>query len=296
MGAQKRGKLRNIQRYFCKNCKSYFSSKRRNNNEKLWEQYSIGKQTQEQIGKNIGKSRKWVNKRLKITKDLECKNTAIKPQETVLIIDTTYFASFGLMVFRSNELKRNLLWYNVLHETNEAYRKGIQELINDGWIIRAIVADGKPGLSKLFPHIPFQLCQFHQFQIVTRYISKKPKLEASRELREIMFFLKETDIASFEYWITCWHDKWREFLNEKTYNPITNKWTFTHQKLRKAYLSIKRNMTLLFTFEEYFNEFVIPNTTNSLDGYFSHLKAKLSVHKGASKETQLKLISNLIFS
>jgi hypothetical protein len=81
------------------------------------------------------------------------------------------------------------------------YKKGIQELIDDGFKILAIVAD----VHKLFPKIPFQLCQFHQFQIVTKYISKKPKLGVGKELRELMFLLKETDRTSFEYWLNQWY-------------------------------------------------------------------------------------------
>ncbi|MCK4517759.1 hypothetical protein KAT92_03225 [Candidatus Babeliales bacterium] len=199
------------------------------------------------------------------------------------------------MVFRSAGLKKNLLWYEVVHESNERYRKGVQELMDDGWIIQAIVADGKPGISKLFTDIPFQLCQFHQFQTITRYISKKPKLKAGIELREIMFRLKETDQVSFEYWVSQWHTKWKNFLSEKTEDLFSGKKVFTHQRLRQAFFSLQRNLPSLFTYEKYHNDFLIPNTTNSLDGYFSHLKSKLSVHKGASKQTQLKLISNLIF-
>lgn len=84
------------------------------------------------------------------------------------------------------------------HETNLEYQSGIQTLLDDGWEILAIVADGKPGLGKIFPDIPFQLCQFHQFQRITQLISKNPKLEASQELRQIIFLPNETDQASFE--------------------------------------------------------------------------------------------------
>jgi len=222
-------------------------------------------------------------------------NTKLAPQQTTLIIDTTYLEQFGLMVFRCANLKKNLLWYKVPHETNELYRQGIEELMNEGWIIQAIVADGKPGIGKLFPEIPFQLCQFHQFATVTRYISKKPKLIASQELRQLMFQLKNTDESSFKYWLDGWYKKWEEFLSEQTIHSITKKKSWTHKRLRSAYRSIKRNLPLLFTFERNLPHILIPTTTNSLDGYFSHLKNKLRVHRGASKETQLKLIEKLIF-
>ena len=258
-------------------------------------EYSVGKQTQEQISKRVGKSRKWVNERLKKQTIYSGKNLGITPHKIVLVIDTTYFRQFGLMVFRASNLRKNLLWKIVDHETNEGYRSGIQELINDGWEIVAIVADGKPGLCKLFPDIPFQLCQFHQFMTVTRYISKNPKLEASQEFRQIMFDLKQTDRASFEFWINQWHKKWQSFLAEKTIDPVTQKTTFTHQRLRQAFFGVRRNLDMLFTLQSHSEEIQIPNTTNSLDSYFGHLKSKLSVHRGASLETQINLISQLIF-
>lgn len=291
---QKWGKKNGLQRYFCRTCKRSFSSKRRKKVDIISE-YAEGKQTQKQIAKKLKKSRKWVNTTLK--KEVKCsgKNTGIKPQKIVLIVDTTYFKQFGLMLFRASNLKKNLLWKIVDHETNEEYRSGVQELINDSWEILGIVADGKPGLRKLFPDIPFQLCQFHQFQRVTQLISKNPKLEASQEFRQIMFRLKETDFASFEYWIHEWYEKWKDFLSEKTVDEITGKSHFTHQRLRKAFFSVRRNIPSLFTFQFHSQEIEIPNTTNSLDGYFSHLKSKLSVHRGASKNTQILLISELIF-
>lgn len=253
------------------------------------------KQTQEQIAQDSGVSRKTINQKLRRSVLTEGANKAIGPQEIVLAIDTTYFKQFGLMLFRAVNLKKNLFWKIVDHETNEEYRAGIQRLIEDGWNILAIVADGKPGLGNLFPDIPFQLCQFHQFQAVTRYISKNPKLQASQELRQIMFWLKETDKASFEHFLVQWHERWKEFLAEKTIDPITQKTSFTHKRLRQAFFGIRRNLDCLFTFQFHSQQILIPNTTNSIDGYFSHLKSKLSVHRGASVSTQINLISELIF-
>ena len=261
----------------------------------MWIDYSEGKQSQLQIAKKVGKSREWVNKNLKREPRLGGKNLKIESQKIVLVVDTTYFSQFGLMVFRATNLKQNLLWKIVDHETNSEYMSGIEALINDGWEILAIIADGKPGLGKLFPEIPFQLCQFHQFQRITQLISKNPKLQASQELREILFLLKETDRLSFEYFLNEWHERWKDFLKEKTLDLVSGKSHFTHRRLRTAYFGLRRNLNVLFTFQYHSKKIQIPNTTNSLDGYFAHLKNKLSVHQGASKNTQINLISQLIF-
>jgi len=250
--------------YFCRICNKYFYGKKIKKKGFLRREYSEGKQTQKQIAKKIKRSREWVNRNLKKGAQYSGKNKEIDPTEIILIIDTTYFKQFGLMVFRASNLKKNLLWKIVAHETNQEYRLGIQSLLDDGFTIFGIVADGKPGLKKLFPDIPFQLCQFHQFQRVTQLISKNPKLEASQELRQIMFHLKETDKVSFEFWLQNWHEKWRDFLGEKTIDTLTGKSHFTHQRLRKAFFSIRRNRDFLFTFQ-FHSELLILTCFNNFE-------------------------------
>ena len=69
----------------------------------------------------------------------------------------------------------------------------------------------------------------------------------------------------------------------------TGKSHYTHKRLRSAYLSIKRNLPLLFTWYDYI-EMGIPNTTNLIDGHFSHLKRMLRNHNGMTRERREKLV------
>ena len=46
----------------------------------------------------------------------------------------------------------------------------------------AIVCDGRRGLTQAFGGIPVQMCMFHQRAIIRRYLTLKPKLEASKRL------------------------------------------------------------------------------------------------------------------
>jgi len=294
---KKNGKQKRIQRYFCPKCKTSFSARRREKRreEEIWSEYVVRKQTQKEIGKKFGKSRVWVNRELaKSPIPIRGKNDNIFPQKIVLVLDTTYFNDFGVMVFRDANTRKNLLWFTVSHETNEKYRDGILELMHDGFEITAIVADGKPGLSKLFPEIPFQMCHFHQMQRVTQLISKKPKLFAGKEFRSIILLLPRTDRASFEYFLDKWHQKWREFLAEKTIGT-DGKSRFTHDRIRRAYFSVKRNLPLLFTFEKHFPEIKIPNTTNTIESFFSHWEDKMAIHRGMSRDMRLRVIARLVF-
>jgi len=212
----------------------------------------------------------------------------------MLVLDTTYFKkTFGVMVFRDVYRKENLLWKFVSYETIALYQEGVEELKIQGFEILGIVADGRRGIFKAFPGIPVQMCQFHQKQIVRRYLSSDPILPAGQELTELTKLLCQTDKASFEHWLDNWFLKWRKFLNEKTENPFTGRKQFTHRRLRSAYNSLKSNLGYLFTYEEYFN-LKMPNTSNSLDGTFSHLKDKVRIHRGLKLDRKKKLIEELL--
>ena len=51
-------------------------------------------------------------------------------------MDTTYWGrNFGVMLFKDNITKANLLKYYVKHETNSVYIQGINELKKLGFII-----------------------------------------------------------------------------------------------------------------------------------------------------------------
>lgn len=218
----------------------------------------------------------------------------IRPGQTVIVMDTSYFRDdFGVMVFRDSYQKRNLLWKFIKHETLQLYKQGITDLLEQGWDIKAIVCDGKRGLFNAFTSIPVQMCQFHQTAIVTRYITKRPKLQAGKELKQVVSLLTRSDKESFIGALNQWHLKWGAFLSEKTIDTETNKWHYTHKRMRSAYRSLKTNLPYLFTWYNYI-DLNIPNTTNSIEGTFSNLKTKLQVHAGLKLHRKMKLINELL--
>lgn len=199
-----------------------------------------------------------------------------------------------MMVFRDEYSKKNLYWKYVKHETLAEYISGIDELKKRGWKIKAIVCDGKRGLFTVYCQTPVQMCHFHQMAIVTRYITKKPKLPAAQELKTLMAILPQTDKESFEGGLNDWGFKWQNFMNEKTFSTQSKrKWHYTHKRLRSAYHSLKHNLPYLFTFYDY-PKLGIPNTTNSLEGTFSNLKTKLRVHAGLKGKRKKKFIDQIL--
>lgn len=259
----------------------------------LWNEYCYERNTYRSLARRTKRSPKWIRKKLDAVTPV---SETIVAGDTILIIDTTYFGrGFGVMVFRCAERKKNLLWKVVPYETNEEYLTGVRELQAKGWRVSGIVCDGRRGLPQLFSGIPVQICQFHQLQIITRYITRRPKLLASIELRNIALLLTKTDEESFSFWLQEWHEKWKGFLAEKSFDIKRKQFRFTHRRLRSAYRSLKTHLPHLFTHHRH-KALKIPNTTNALDGSFSHLKEKIRLHRGLKISRKLKLINQLLSS
>ena len=273
--------------YKCHICGKQFLGGNRIDPAILWREYSELKQTYAQLAERYGCSPRTIKRKLDAY--APPKGTAT-PGRAVVVMDTTYWGrKYGVMLFKDALTGRDLLWYFVKNETNALYAQGIADLESMGYEIPALVFDGRKGLPKMFPDKMVQLCQFHQQKTVRKYITKHPKTEAAVELKEIVDLLTKTDKESFEGMFGQWCAKWDGYLRERTTDPETGKSHYTHKKLRSAYLSIRRNLPLLFT--RYDNiEMGIPNTTNLIDGHFSQLKRMLRNHNGMKRKRRNKLV------
>jgi hypothetical protein len=255
--------------------------------DEIWHLYSSGKQTYGQLAEQFGCSTKTIQRRLDralIVKGKEFSGVA------VVIMDTTYFGrGFGVMVFKNSHDGVVLYKQYVRYETNALYLAGISEISRRGIAVQGIVCDGRQGLFGLFGEVPMQMCQFHQIQIVQRYLTRKPKTQAAIELKRLTLKLTKQTKIDFVNNLDDWYLRWLDYLNERSQSPSTGKTYYTHKRLRSAYLSLKKHLPYLFVFEEY-KELMMPNTTNALDGQFSDLKNKLRNHNGLSKARKMKFI------
>lgn len=205
-------------------------------------------------------------------------------------MDTTYFGrKYGIMVFRAYELKKNIFWKEIKRETKQDYLDWIQYLKDQWRKILAIVCDWKKGLLWGFWNIPTQMCLFHQQQIIRRYITKNPKLEANVEFKEIASMIGKVRKDTLKIWLEDWHNRYKKFLCEKN---VSNK--YIHTRTRKAYRSLKTNLIYLYTFKDYEWEIEIPSTTNSLESVFWHMKQKVWLHRWLRKDRKLKLIDEFL--
>lgn len=133
------------------------------------------------------------------------------------------------MLFRAANLHRNIYWFSIGWETIADYLRGIDHLERTGWTIQAVVCDGRPGVkAALVPRYPIQMCHFHQAAIVRRYLTSHPLLPASQELARLTATLSRTTEETFITGLDHWFQEWGPFLKERTTNPLTGRWYYTH--------------------------------------------------------------------
>ena len=82
-------------------------------------------------------------------------------------------------------------------------------------------------------------------------------------------------------------------MRERTVGKDGKRTIYTHRRLRSAYLSFKRNIPWLWTYQDYLN-LHIPNTNNAIEGVFTDIKTKLRVHPGITKDRRITLIQEYI--
>lgn len=263
-------------------CKRQFIDRKKVDVEQLYKDYLFGKQTLNQLSVQYGLSVSTIRRKLSSKRSTRIISS---DKQVVVMMDTTYWGwKFGVVVMKDSRTGK-ILWRKFINkkETLSDYIEGIDWLELHGFQIEGIVCDGLRGMFQTLSKYKVQMCQFHQVQIVKRYLTCSPELEASKELLYIAKMLCHTDKESFIGVFDEWFVKWSDFLKERTKDKRTGKSHYTHPRLRSAYLSIKRNMPYLWTW--YDNpELGIPNTNNGLEGKFTDLKSKLRNHNGLSKE------------
>ena len=237
-------------------------------------------------GKSVSTIRKYFEQHSPSTGEVH-----VPKQPAIIILDAFFWTRrSGVLVSRADG--RNLIWREIESEKMEHYEALLNDLKTLGIRPKAFVIDGRRGvkqlLLKMFPDIPIQLCQFHAVQTVTKYLTKKPKLEAGKQLRKIALELKFCGRFRFARKLKKWQRRWSDFLNERTSDDSKRGWHHTHRKLRSAHRSLAVNLPRLFIFRKY-PKLEIPNTTNSCDGFFAHLKQKVKIHRGLRAHRRKKM-------
>lgn len=258
----------------------------------LWNEHVFKRQTVADLMERYKKSRNWVQRR--IDEAHVTLRSSEQPQHVVAVFDATHIGDEDILLMaRAPHERINLGWVWIPSETKGAYA-GLRTFIEQkGYTLAGVVLDGRTGIPKVFEDIPVQICQFHQLQIVRRKLTLNPETKAGQILLSLMFTIASSDHAVFEKALAEWFKEYEPFITERTYVLGTRRWHYTHRRVRSAYLSLKRNLPYLFTYQKY-PELNMPNTTNSLDGFWSRVKNLLSAHRGKSKERKRKIVTEIL--
>ena len=290
----KNGKQRGHQRYFCKNCESYFTNTRKDitaQNRFVWfEQWILGKQTIKQLCRSSGYSEKslrnWFDSYLKNYPKWE-----ISRREKVnLMIDGTYFPNdVCLVLYRDFNVKATLLYRLTDNEWESEIREDLENILSTGVQIESVTSDGRSNIIKSVKltskEIVIQRCNVHIQRESKNWLTKHPKSVAGKYLRSLASAIHT--IKSYDdrdYWLYefhLWERVFHDYITEKSYSEGSPKGWYKHKMLRKSYVHIRRALPYMFHFIDNPN---IPNNTNSLESFFGHLKQNISLHRGLSKE------------
>ncbi len=247
----------------------------------------FGKRTKRRLGKDAGISARTITKRLDRAVVPE---KVHQPRGVVAVLDVTFFGrEYGVLLARDPIERENLHVHDLRHETKQEYAAARADLEKKGYVFLAVVLDGRKGIPSVFKDIPVQICQFHQWKIVRKYLTLRPKLESHKALLAIagqIAKITETEMRSLLEEFAVTHKK---DLEEHVICPCCNRKKYVHRKLRSAYRSLTTNLSHLYVHQRY-PELDIPNTTNSADGTFSALKLHVNAHRGLRFDRRFKMI------
>lgn len=281
------------QRWKCKECHKKFQANRKAlpAKEELFCLYTFNKQTLAELAEEYHIE---TNKVQELMDEVVIPPKVHKPRPIALVVDTTFVGDLAVIVFRDQKKRENLWWIFAEDEKLVYYQLGKVTLEKLGYTIISVTADGLPGLPNVFNEIPFQFCHFHAQKNITKYLTKRPKLLESVELKHIMSRIMEYNHDSFVLALYSWRDRHYDFLQERTVHPDGN-WSYTHRRLRSAIRSMLKMSSYLFTYQSR-TDIRIPTTSNTLEGHFSHLKVRLKVHRGLSLNRKKKVIQIILLN
>jgi hypothetical protein len=215
-------------------------------------------------------------------------------------MDATYFYSFCLVAYQDDfDGYTQLIRFTDGEHFNEI-KEDLDNLIKLGVQLESITTDGHKSvlkaIKKATPKVKVQRCLVHIQRMCLLWLTRYPKHVAGQQLRLLVLLLLKVKTDNDRlFWIQSldqWHHTHKTYLNEKTFHPETNRYWFTHKLLRRSYFTIKRALPNMF---HYLQNPQIPATTNGIEGYFSHLKNHLDLHRGLTLKNRINFIKWYIY-
>ena len=142
----------------------------------------------------------------------------------------------------------------------------------------------------------FKISVFETEENALQNVNPLDFIREGQELRKHVLLLLKIETHNDRIWWTQelkeWYERHKDYINEKTINTETERYWYTHKLLRRSYFTIKRALPNMF---HYLDNPKIPKTTNGIEGYFSHLKNHLDLHRGLTLKNRINFIKWYIY-
>jgi hypothetical protein len=217
-----------------------------------------------------------------------------------LRVDATYFAQFCVLCYQDHFDGYTQL---VRFSDGEHYieiKEDLDNLIKLGVQIESITTDGHKSIlkaiKKSIPEALIQRCLVHIQRMCLLWLTRFPQHSAGVELRRLVLMLlqirSDNDRLFWTRNLDLWFQRHKDYLQEKTINEQSGRYWYTHKLLRRSYFTIKRALPNMF---HYLSNPSIPHTTNGIEGFFSHLKNHLDLHRGLSVKHRVDFIKWYVY-
>jgi hypothetical protein len=298
------GKQCDKQRFKCKNCGVLFTrnapEQRLVNHFTWFKKWILERQTYKTLRRDSGLSIRTLQRIFYDFLEQSPEVKILNRSRVNLRMDATYFEQFCLLCYQDSADGYSQL---IRFSDGEHYgeiKEDLDNLIKLGVHIESITTDGHKSIlkaiKKSLPDVIAQRCLVHIQRMCLLWLTRFPKHDAGIELRKLVLLLLQIKTENDRvYWtkeLVQWYQRHNSYLKEKSYNETTGRYWYTHKLLRRSYFTIKRALPNMF---HYLSNPKIPHTTNGIEGFFSHLKNHLDLHRGLTLEHRINFIKWYVY-
>lgn len=298
------GIRQNKQRFKCRNCGILFTRNdpaQRLENRFIWfRKWILERQTFKTLSRDSGLSVDTLQRTFYAFLEQFPTVKILKRANVHLRIDATYFEQFCMLCYQDHEDGyTQLIRFSDGEHFNEI-KEDLDNLIKLGVQIESITTDGHKSIlkaiKKSLPDVIVQRCLVHIQRMCLLWLTRFPKHQAGVELRQLVLKLlrikTENDRLFWTRQLDDWFVRHKAYLQQKTVNELTRRYWYTHKLLRRSYFTIKRALPNMFN---HLSNPKIPSTTNGIEGFFSHLKNHLDLHRGLSIQHRINFIKWYVY-
>ena len=294
------GKQQGKQRFKCKSCDILFT---RDNpgvalaNQFIWfEKWISERQVYKYLVRDSGLSQSSIQRLFRHYLKQAPEVTIRSKVQAHLLIDATYFPNdLCLVLYYDHDIHYTQLYRMTDGERYEQMHEDLENLKVLGVDVASITCDGHKALlkaiRKAYPDTLIQRCLVHIKRQSGTWLTPYPKTVEAQELLQLS--RRITGLKTYEQsnqWLIDlhnWHNAYKSYINEKTFNPLTGRYWYKHKMLHQTASMIIKAIPNMFHYLDYPQ---IPYTTNRLESFFGHLKEKLEIHRGLKPQAKRNFI------